>query len=336
MKRLAGSAGSRAIHFTSELLREACAYFSNHTLANMVANGPEEIMNDSNNTLNGTSVSGSQNVASGGTRKTGVIVGVVVGIGGALILGGLAFWLFRRHKAKKRKEEEGRRAVAPYVVSEKELYRAASWSSVNARGSVTAANPREPRRRGSDDERPPRRILREQDAEEDFEVLPPLYREWQPRLGPDDEAAASLPAPPRPHPNTPNGAATAIPPVEPSSSLKDDYIRALSLLPGSTSGQASGSSTQPPIAPLKEEYARTFGLDGSTQPAPVAAVASNRHPEDTQEIVHTESPSSHEQPHDKATHHAECRPNRPPSARLSIGSIEEGGDLKEDYKRTFL
>lgn len=298
----------------------------------MVANGPEEIMNDSNKTLNGTSVSGSQSVASGGTSKTGVIVGVVLGVGGALILGGLALWLFRRHKAKKRKEEEGRRAVAPYVVSEKELYRAASWSSVNAGGSGTAANPREPRRRGSDDERPPRRILREQDAEEDFEVLPPLYREWQPRPGPDDEAAASLPAPPRPHPNAPNGAATAISPVEPFSSLKDDYMRALSLLPGSS----SGNSSQSPIAPLKEEYARTFGHDGSTQPAPVAAVTSDRHTEDTQEIVHAEPPSSYGQPRDQATHFAEHRPNRPPSARLSIGSIEEGGDLKEDYKRTFL
>lgn len=184
--------------------------------------------------------------AKSGTNKTAIIVGVVVGVGGALILTGLALWLLRRHKAKKR-EEETKAGATPYVVSEKELYRTASWSPHNADGTAPSANA-EARPRDSDEVRPPRRIVREQDAEE-YEVLPPLYREWQPRPGPEGDSSPSQAPPPESHPaDTPSGLSDSN--VDPIS-LKDDYVRAL----GSSAGPSSVTSPPQPARTPKGGHA---------------------------------------------------------------------------------
>lgn len=198
---------------------------------------------------------------SGGSNKTGIIVGVVVGVGGALILAALAFWLFRQHRAKKRKEES-RSSVAPYVVSEKELYRTASWSPHNADGSGASTTP-ERRPRESDEDRPPRRIVREQDAEE-YEVLPPLYREWQPRQESNDQVQD--PAVSSPPPQSSDLSSPPAPNAALSSSHKGDYFGAFSQPSGSSGGQRSRTTTPPETPPLKEDYARMLGVGDAARP----------------------------------------------------------------------
>lgn len=157
--------------------------------------------------------------------------------------------------------------MAPYVVSEKELYRTASWSPHNADSSGVSTTP-ERRPRESDDDRPPRRLVREQDADaEEYEVLPPLYREWQPRQEPNDQAqdpAVSFPpaqSSDLSSPPAPNAANAAL-----SSSHKGDYFGALSQPSGSSGGQRSRAATLHETPPLKEDYARMLGVEDEARP----------------------------------------------------------------------
>lgn len=257
---------------------------------------------------------------SGGSNKTGIIVGVVVGVGGALVLAALALWLFRRHQAKKRKEES-RSSVAPYVVSEKELYRTASWSPHNADSSEASTTP-ERRARESDDDRPPRRIVREQDAEE-YEVLPPLYREWQPRQEPNDDAdGAAVPSPP---PQSSDLSSPSAPNAILSSSHKGDYFAASSQPSSSSGGQRSRTATPHETPPLKEDYARMLGVGGEARPevlklAPQDTTLGDRRPLPTLQGPRDER--------EAGTSNGQT-PVRQPGEATSF-------NLKGDYKRAFL
>lgn len=258
-----------------------------------------------------------------GSNKTGIIVGVVVGVGGALILAGLALWLFRRLKTKKR-SAESQTGVAPYVVSEKELYRTASWSPHNADDPTAAANA-EPRRRNSDEERPPRRIVREQDAEE-YEVLPPLYREWQTRPGPSEGEPYQPHTPPLEQPVSiaPGGSDDRN--AEPSS-LKDDYVRAL----GSSAGPSSGISTPQPNAALKDHAAADFETGDVKRPIEAPQTSSAPHTIRRSDDV----------PLSPTMQQRRVLPELPragttDSARAGAAPAEGARDLAGDYKRAFL
>lgn len=207
----------------------------------MIANGPSNSSASPGDSADGKT---------GGSNKTSIIVGVVVGVGGALILAAAAAWLWRRRKQKAHRQPE----PEPYHVSEKDLYRSASWAPHNAPawpdGAATFDTDGAPT--GSDGERR-RRVVQEQDAEEDVEYLPPRYREWHPDSSPD-----------APTDGTPPTAVARDGPVQ-RSSLKNDYVRALGGASESSGAQGSRSTA---TAPLKGDYARVF--EGSA-PSPGSA-----------------------------------------------------------------
>lgn len=313
----------------------------------------------------GNSSAGGSDSGSGKSNKTGIIVGVVVGVVGALILAALVVWLLRRRKAKKAKEEEAKRpGVEPFVVSEKDLYRTASWASHNAGSSedTSSDSAGERPRRGSS-ERPARRVVQEQDAEEAVEYLPPRYREW-------NGVSEELPPPP-PLSASARDTASATPTSESqrsqhtqqtqqshSPSLKGEYAKALGIPPSSSMGQMSASSTQQPqqpslkadyaqafapgTPPLKADYAQAFPPETPPLKADYAQAFGGGTPplsDTTQSGPSTWLGEKGALLAPSGSHgvgDSETRPlPRPPSKALSSGSVEHRGDLKEDYKRAF-
>lgn len=185
------------------------------------------------------------------SNKTGVIVGVVVGVCGALILAALGIWFIRRHRDRKPTDKKAE--VQPYDVSEKDLYRSASWAPHNNRDW-----PDSPMQHSatSDDGSPAPDVLLVRDGEEDIEYLPPRYREWQPAL--IDEAEPSVPASSSRSANATPETQSSPTTMGPSISLKEKYMRAMGTDPN-TDGE--GTSTATPAPSLKRDYARAFHLE---------------------------------------------------------------------------
>lgn len=301
---------------------------SNYTLANMLAGGSEDLSAPGNENLSASGNSTTSNSegadgGNGGTNKTAIIVGVVVGVGGALLLGALALWLVRRHRAKKEREKERKPEVKPYVVSEKELYRAASSSNDAVDAGAPSAPPPAPGQAAEPEPRA-RRVVQEQDAEEAVEYLPPRYRVWEPREETGDGGEGSQPGPSRSR-AAPEGAATSttpLPAVEPSSTLKDDYLRAaLDTVPGSARGPNSGTPTQLPSS-LKEEYMRSFGVGSAAELPPGSPGTTSPHQEAQQQG-------------DMERLHSPLEARDTDNTAETTSATPPEPTLKDDYKRAF-
>lgn len=230
---------------------------SNYTLADLIANPPKP-GNDSATPGNTTAAPGPSSSASagpsgeaassGGSSKTGVIVGAVVGVIGGLLLAGLVAWFLLRRRRSSEPDD-----IDPYLISEKDLYRGPSWT-----GDEPAAAPA-----GSEDSRPRGpRIVQEEDADDVVEYLPPRYRERT-------EASSATPAPETP-PLSSDTAENEALIQEAKPSLKEEYLKNLGIAPGglpegSSSGKRSEISASTPKRSsvpstpiLKRAYARLF------------------------------------------------------------------------------
>lgn len=185
-------------------------------------------------------------------HRTDIIVGVVVGVGGALVLTAILAWLLLRRRKQQKGKELG---AEPYDVSEKDLYGTASWAPHNALDwPDTPPNRSGPAPVGSTRPRP-RRIVQEQDAAEGLEHSPPVYEGEQLTSAVD----GSTPGWSFPDDSTrplANGARER--PGQPSA-LKIDTKRVLEAGPDS----ASRYTTHVTTPQLKEEYARVFGVPRS-------------------------------------------------------------------------
>lgn len=311
--------------------------------------------------------SGASGGPSGKSNKTGIIVGVVVGVVGALVLAALAVWMLRRRRAKKAKEEEAKQpGVEPFVVSEKELYQTASWASHNAGSSEgTSSDSAGDRPQRGSSERPARRVVQEQDAEEAVEYLPPRYREWNgvseelPPPPPLSVSARDIASPTPISEQSHQTQRTQQTQQSQSPSLKDEYAKALGIAASPSMGQMSASSTQQTQQPptLKADYAQAFGRDTPPLKADYAQAFAPETPPlkadyaqafggDTPPLSDTAQSGPSTWLGEKGALLApsggqgvgdsEQRPlPRPPSKALSSGSVEYRGDLKEDYERAF-
>lgn len=271
----------------------------------MMASG----QNEGDSAASDTSTSGS-----GGSNKTGIIVGVVVGVGVPLILAALIGGFLMR---RRRQQKEARRDLEPYVVNEKELARSFSSGS-NGNGAAAAVSTAGPAAAaatlGNDNEPPSRRVVQEEDAEE-VEYLPPRYREaWQhgssdgPSTPAESEQAATTMSPAR----LPNPADT-----------------------NDIDSRDGPSSPQESARPLKEDYLQTFGF------SPRSAVVARPTSMGNQSPPRAAGPSP--LPRDLKTPAA---PRGPREQGTIAGGLSAGSsavvrasqasmDLKGDYKRAF-
>lgn len=258
--------------------------------------------------------SDTRNSGSGGSNKTGIIVGVVVGVGVPLILAALIGGFLMR---RRRQEKEARRDVEPYVVDEKALARSFS-SGTNGNDTAAAVSTAGPAAAaatlGNDNEPLSRRVVQEEDAEE-VEYLPPRYREaWQ--HGSSDDPSA-----PR---ESEQVAAMMSPVMLPNPADTNDI--------GSRDGPPS---PQEPARPLKEDYLQTFGLPQDS--AAVALPTSMR----SQSPLRAAGPTP--LPRDLETPAASKGPREPgtiaggPSVGSSaaVPSSQASMNLKSEYKRAF-
>ncbi|EKD01034.1 hypothetical protein A1Q2_04655 [Trichosporon asahii var. asahii CBS 8904] len=218
----------------------------NYTLANIMAAGP----------------SGSDYKDEGTSDKSGIIVGVVVGVGVPLLLAALGTWYFLlRRKRKGRKEKESHPGVEPYVVNEKELARfySAELAAGESPSSQAAGDRRASTSAGLGDDIGPsaRRIVQEEDAG-DVEYLPPRYREaWQygpeegtPSRGEPGHMTSELSQPDEAT-DSPNELCAT--PGEPLP-LKEDYIR--------TFASPNGSSSRDHVSTSPAPNGLSFSKDG--------------------------------------------------------------------------
>lgn len=269
---------------------------SNYTLANMMASSANE-----------------RNENGGGSNKTGIIVGVVVGVGVPLLLAALAAWYFLR-KRKQKRERENQPQVQPYVVNEKELARFYS-AELNTDNETPAGAPVTGGAAAlgvsDDDNRPPnRRIVQEEDGGE-VEYLPPRYLEaWQ--LGPSEGAST-------PEESAPE-ASDLSPPEE------------------NGTGQRRLPAIPAPSPPLKEDYLLTFAHRGpsssdlrtSPSPAPNAPSSSKDGGAASPPPRDVKSPIGPREPREPATLEI------PPAARSpAVGPTVLPTALEGDYKRAF-
>lgn len=160
----------------------------------------------------------------------------------------LAWCLHRRKKQQQKTATEAK----PYDVSEKDLYRTASWAPHNALDWPDESRPRPEPASGSNARPRPRRVVQEQDAEEEIGHQPPTYGGGQstdevPRSTTDLSSSDDLG-------RQPVDTTRQQPPT-----LKNDYVRAFD-------GDQSPSSrytTHVTTPTLKEEYSRVFGVPRS-------------------------------------------------------------------------
>lgn len=206
--------------------------------------------------------SGSDYKDEGTSDKSGIIVGVVVGVGVPLLLAALGTWYFLlRRKRKGRKEKESHPGVEPYVVNEKELARfySAELAAGESPSSQAAGDRRASTSAGLGDDIGPsaRRIVQEEDAG-DVEYLPPRYREaWQygpeegtPSRGEPGHMTSELSQPDEAT-DSPNELCAT--PGEPLP-LKEDYIR--------TFASPNGSSSRDHVSTSPAPNGLSFSKDG--------------------------------------------------------------------------
>lgn len=174
-----------------------------------------------------------------------------MGVGVPLLLALVGLWWLRRQRREKKAAEQP--DVQPYAVTEKDLYRTASWAPHND-PRAGAPGPSQEQAAAGSSEPAPRLLVQEQDAGNAVEYLPPVYQEeWQ--LGPLTASGTPPPA---------AGDAPALSPElsSPTSPSPDPSSR-LPVGPVPVAASSSGNSATERSAPLHEEYKRAFIADDS-------------------------------------------------------------------------
>lgn len=194
-----------------------------------------------------------------------MIVGIVVGVVGGLLLAALLAWFCLRSRKSDEPDD-----IDPYLISEKDLYRNASWAP-DGDSHLPPPAPRE----GESRPRGPR-VVQEEDADDVVEYLPPRYRE---RTLPNTPEPLSTPPLSTPdngssHENT-NTTQLAIPEGAERPTLKEEYLKNLGIAPGAVESSVSkvphsqGSPTSASSAPLlKRAYGRLFGSGPPSEAGP--------------------------------------------------------------------
>lgn len=165
----------------------------------------------------------------------------------------LLFWYLHRQRKQQAKAAPN---AEPYEISEKDLYRTASWAPHNAQVGPGESQVHS-RSAPANNTRPrPRRVVQEQDAAERLEHLPTYEGQHPPH-----NAEGSPPIPSSSGGSTGPFANEAREQPQQRSALKIDTIRALE--PGPDS--ADRYTTHVTTPQLKEEYARVFGVPRSSE-----------------------------------------------------------------------
>lgn len=202
--------------------------------------------------------------ASSRSNKTGMIVGVVVGVVGGLILLALLAWFCLRRRKSDEPDD-----IDPYLISEKDLYRNASWAPEG-----NDHPPPAPVSSGGENRPRGPRVVQEEDADDVVEYLPPRYRE---RTLPTTPEPASTPPLSTPDLGSSHENSTFLPVPEGvgGPTLKEEYMKNMGIAPGALESPSdkrapthSSSESEQGTPLLKRAYGRLFGSGPPSEAGP--------------------------------------------------------------------